>query len=44
MLLTLKIFKSTVTMMPKNVRENKLIMDAHIGIVSRQKVMNPIKF
>lgn len=38
-----QIFKSTITMMPKNIRENKLIMNAHLGIVSREKVMNQIK-
>lgn len=41
--LTPKIFKSTITMMPKNIRENKLIMNAHLGTVSREKVMNQIK-
>lgn len=39
--LTLKTFKSTISMMPKNIKEN--IMNAQGGIVSREKVMNQIK-
>lgn len=39
--LTLKTFKSTISMMPTNIKEN--IMNAQGGIVSREKVVNQIK-